>query len=453
MEYDASVENLELLPYSQEAEQSVLGSILVDPDIFNVVNEYIKKSDYFYRDIHKQIFSAMSSMFLLGSSIDYVTVLEQVEKLGIFGQGESAKLYLARLMDMVPTVSNIEDYCKIMADKYNLRRLIILSRRINDAASSTAANSRLILETAEQEMYEIRGDAEKSRLTKLGDIIPLVYDNLARMHSLDEKDKEKPYIMTGFSHLDAIITGLNPSDLVLIAARPSVGKSSFALNIAANAARHTNKAVTFFSLEMSKEQLAERLLASEARVDAYKFKKGDVKPADWEPLSRAASSLCGMNMYFDDTASITVSDIKSRARRLNDLGIIIIDYLQLMSSTRRIENRVQEVSAITRNLKIMAKELNVPVILLSQLSRETEKRKEHRPMLSDLRESGSIEQDADIVMFLYRDVDYNPQTASPDIVECIIRKNRHGATGTVNFNWINKYTLFTSMETRYEDED
>ena len=448
MPIDVNIDNFELLPYSQEAEQSVLGGILIDPEIINVVIDYVK-ADYFYRDVHKQIYSVMLSMFSLGSPIDYVTVLAEIEKSNAFNENENPKLYLARLMELVPSVSNIEDYCKIVTDKYYLRRLVSAARKINETAISREADARLAIETAEQEIFDIRRGSTKGGLTKIDKILTDVYDRLSKMNSTDKK--ETPYIPTGFSHLDMLITGLNPSDLVLLAARPAVGKSSFALNIGVNAAKHSNKDVAMFCLEMSKEQLVERVLASEAKIDSYKFRKGDIATEKWADLAKAASDLCKINMYFDDTAAITVTEMKSRLRRLPNLGLVIIDYLQLMSSVRRFDNRAQEVSELTRNLKIMAKELDVPILLLSQLSRESEKRREHRPMLSDLRDSGSIEQDADIVMFLYKDVEYNPETENPDQIECIIRKNRHGAIGTINFHFEGKYTLFTSTETRYEE--
>lgn len=436
----------EQLPYSLEAEQSVLGSVLMDPAVITQVLDVVKPK-YFYLPQHKEIFSAMVRMFSEGKVIDFVTLLDDLKAAGVYDDA-GGKAYLLELAQMVPSIANVGAYAKIVREKYYLRSLITVSREIIASAEDESEDVQTVVDSAEQKIYDIRQDRADDGLRHIKDVLIETYDRLGRISS---EDKEKYLgLPTGFSEIDRCITGLNPSDLVLIAARPAMGKSAFALNIAQHVAAEGGR-VAFFSLEMSREQNVERMLSAQSRIENQNLRSGELKPDDWIKLAEAADTLSKYQIYLDDTAGITVPEIKARCRRLRSVDLVVIDYLQLMSSGRRIENRVQEVSEMTRGLKIMAKDLNVPVITLSQLSRGTEQRNGHRPQLSDLRESGSIEQDADIVMFLYRD-DYYEQTGdNHNQATCIIGKNRHGATGDVELHWDGAHTEFTSVE-KYRDE-
>lgn len=435
--------NMEQLPYNLEAEQSVLGAILIEPNCITRVMEFIKP-DSFYREQHKEIFSVMTRMFVSSQSIDFITVLEMVKREGTFKSDENAKIYLTRLAQIVPSVSNIEAYAKIVQEKHYIRRLITSSQKVIENAKEGSTDARTLLDMAEQDIFNIRQGRDASGLVRIDEIILQAYDHLQK---LSGEDKNK-YVgtSTGFSAVDNIITGLNKSDLILLAARPGMGKTAFALNIASNVATKSNKTVAVFSLEMSKEQLVTRVLSSEALIQSHSLRTGNLKPDDWVKLAMSAQLMSKAPLYIDDTPGITVAEMKAKLRRFRDLGLVVIDYLQLMSTGKRSENRVQEVSEITRSLKIMAKELNVPVITLSQLSRGPDSRTDHRPMLSDLRESGSIEQDADIVMFLYRDAYYNKETEEQDMAECIVAKNRHGETDSVKLGWQGQFTRFRSLE-------
>lgn len=436
----------EQLPYSLEAEQSVLGSVLMDPAVITQVLDVVKPK-YFYLPQHKEIFSAMVRMFSEGKVIDFVTLLDDLKAAGVYDDA-GGKAYLLELAQMVPSIANVGAYAKIVREKYYLRSLITVSREIIASAEDESEDVQTVVDSAEQKIYDIRQDRVDDGLRHIKDVLIETYDRLGRISS---EDKEKYLgLPTGFSEIDRCITGLNPSDLILIAARPAMGKSAFALNIAQHVAAEGGR-VAFFSLEMSREQNVERMLSAQSRIENQNLRSGELKPDDWIKLAEAADTLSKYQIYLDDTAGITVPEIKARCRRLRSVDLVVIDYLQLMSSGRRIENRVQEVSEMTRGLKIMAKDLNVPVITLSQLSRGTEQRNGHRPQLSDLRESGSIEQDADIVMFLYRD-DYYEQTGdNHNQATCIIGKNRHGATGDIELHWDGAHTEFTSVE-KYRDE-
>lgn len=431
------------LPHSIEAEQSVLGSILIDSNVLSSVLEKIKPES-FYNEQHRELFSIMVRMFSDGSKSDVITVLNEALALRIFETAQEGRNYLASLMSNVPSVSNVSDYCNIVSEKYYARCLAIAAQQIISDIASGSYEAKTLLDSAEQKIYDIRQGKDVKGLTPLNDVIYEAYDRLAKITG---PDKEK-YLgaKTGFTYLDTITTGLNRSDLILIAARPGMGKTSFALNIASNVARHTQKDVAVFSLEMSKEQLATRLLSTEALVDSNKLRSGKLTQNDWLRLASSADVLCHLAMFIDDTAAITVQQMKAKLRRMKNLGLVVIDYLQLMTTTLKTDNRVAIISEITRQLKIMAKELDVPIILLSQLSRGPEARTDKRPMLSDLRESGSIEQDADIVMFLYRDAYYNKESAQPNISECIVAKNRHGETGTVEMIWDGQFTRFANKE-------
>ncbi len=431
------------LPHSIEAEQTVLGSILIDANVLTTVLEKLKP-EAFYNEQHRELFSIMIRMFSSGSKADIITVLNEALSVNIFESASEGRNYLASLMNNVPSVSNIEDYCTIVSEKYFARSLAITAQQILNDVASGSYDAQTLLDSAEQKIYDIRQGKDVKGLTPINDVVYEAYDRLSKITGPD-KDK---YLgaKTGFTYLDTITTGLNRSDLILIAARPGMGKTSFALNIASNVARHTKKDVAVFSLEMSKEQLATRLLSTEALVDSNKLRSGRLAQSDWIRLASSADVLCHLSLYIDDTAAITVQQMKAKLRRVKNIGLVVIDYLQLMTTTLKTDNRVAIISEITRQLKIMAKELDVPIILLSQLSRGPESRTDKRPMLSDLRESGSIEQDADIVMFLYRDAYYNKESTQPNVSECIVAKNRHGETGTVEMIWDGQFTRFANKE-------
>ncbi len=431
------------LPFNLEAEQSVLGALLLDPHCIPEVMELIKP-EYFHRTQHQDLYAVMVRMFTMGEAIDPITVLENVRKEKIFETPDEAKVYLARLADVVPSTfqDKVRDYAAIVQEKYYLRSLIAASRDVMDNAMDPQARASELLDLAEQRIYDIRQGRQSSSILPISKILVETYDHLQRISGEDRKDYLG--LSTGYSDLDHMITGLNKSDFILIAARPAVGKTAFALNIASNVAKQSGKAVAIFSLEMSKEQLAQRLLSSEALVELQKLLTGSLTDDDWVKIARATQTLAASGIFVDDNAIVTVPEIKAKLRRIKNLGLVVIDYLQLMTSGRSIQNRVQEVSEITRNLKLMAKELNVPVITLSQLSRSIESRSEHKPMLSDLRESGAIEQDADIVMFLHREALYN-EAESVNDAKCIVAKNRHGETGTISLYWDGQFTRYSSV--------
>ena len=440
------------MPYSLEAEQAVLGSILIDPSCITQVLIMVKP-DYFYLPQHKEIFTIMQEIDALGGKIDPLIVLEKLKDQKIYDDA-GGKQYLFQLAEMVPSTENVEAYSKIIREKYYVRSLINVSKGIIEDASSSNESADSLLESAEQKIYDIRQGRVTKGPAKIGDIIVNeVYDKLQKLSGAD-KDKYKGYT-TGFIDLDKAITGLNKSDLVIIGARPAMGKTSLALNLARNTAMMGKKKVLFFSLEMTKEQLAQRVLSTEARIESTKMRTGNISGEEWAKLATATALLSNCELYFDDTSNMTVSEMKSRIRRLRDVDAVFVDYLQLMKSGGRVESRVQEVSEITRNLKLMAKDLNIPVVVLAQLARSTEGRgKSHKPQLSDLRESGSIEQDADIVIMLYRDEYYagekdeQPEEERSPInkAEFIISKNRHGPTTTVEVAWNGDYTLFSNLE-------
>ena len=431
------------LPHSIEAEQSVLGAIIADPSVLSDVLELIKP-EYFYNDQHKALYSIMLQMNSMSLPVDIVTVLNEAEKQHIFESPAEGRRYLAEIGNMLPSTANIVSYCKIVADKYFLRSLSYVARTILEEVQSGEQNAQLLLDSAEQKIYDIRQGRDVRGLVPLSEAIAEAYDRLGQISGPD-KDK---YVgaRPGFTLLDSITSGLNKSDLIIIAARPGMGKTSFAMNIATNVARRAEKEVVTFNLEMSKEQLATRILSTEALVESNTLRNGRISGDDWVKLATSAGYLSSLPLYIDDTASMTVQQMKAKLRRTKDLGLVIIDYLQLMESTSRSDNRVTVISEITRQLKVMAKELNVPVILLSQLSRAVESRTDKRPMLSDLRESGSIEQDADIVLFLYREAYYNKESQRQNISECIVAKNRHGETGTVELIWDGQYTRFSNPD-------
>ncbi len=453
MDYTPQNENLSLgnqLPFSLEAEQTVLGAMLLNPDTLPVVMEYLK-ADSFYRPQHKELFSIIIRMFSNGKTADLITVINEAVNAGVFETSAMAKTYLKGICESVPATSNIASYCKIVEEKYLLRSLIGVANEIIENAQNGHEEARVILDNAEQKIYDIRQGREISGLTRIDDVI---LESFERLERISGADKEQ-YLgsKTGFSQIDNVTGGLNNSDLLILAARPGMGKSAFALNVAVNTCKITKKSVVIFSLEMGKEQLVTRMLSSEALVNNTTLRNGRISSEDWSKLARGAETLSGLPIYLDDTAGVNVPQMKAKLRRVKNLGFVVIDYLQLMEGSKKSQaNRVAEVSEITRQLKLMAKELNVPVMTLSQLNRGAEGRTDHRPMLSDLRESGSIEQDADIIMFLYRDGYYNKENADQSLSECIIAKNRHGEVGKINLAWNGEYTLFRSLEgVRHED--
>ena len=443
-EYDLSGVNL---PYNLDAEQSVLGAVLMDGDAMADIGTLLQP-EHFHVSLHKDIYAVMLQMFLSGERIDIVTVLEKVMRQGIFETAEQAKEYLTKLISSVPSISSVGKYANIVAEKYMTRSLIFAAKDIMDTANTGGEDANTLVDYAEQRIYDIRSGSEIKGLTHISGIV------LERINALDELSRAAQEngapVMTGLStlytELDKRIHGLNKSDRIILAARPGMGKTSFAMNIATNVGKKYNdKAIAVFSLEMSKEQIVGRMISSEASLSSDQMRTGKISQEKWRDVGRAADILSRLNIYIDDTAGVSVASIKSKLRRVKNLGLVVIDYLQLMTSNKNYGgNRVVEISDITRNLKIMAKELNVPVICLSQLARGPEQRPDKRPMLSDLRESGSIEQDADIVMFLYRNAYYDKTDPNVNACECIVAKNRHGEPGTVPLGWDGEFTRFTN---------
>lgn len=440
------------LPYSVEAEQAVLGSVLVDPACLSDIAVQMK-SDYFYIPQHKEIYSAMSSMYELSQTIDFVSLLEKLKKDGVYDEA-GGKAYLTQLVQTVPSAANVLTYVAIIRERYYARSLMTAAHDIIKDVNENTLDSGKLLDSAEQRIFEIRQGREVSGLTHIKDVI--VNETYDRLTKMSDPETRADYIgiPCGIGELDKMITGLNKSDLIILGARPGMGKTSFALNIVRNVAMNTGRTVCFFSLEMTRDQLAQRMLSSEAGIKSEKLRTGELDDKEWARLAQAGAALSEANIFFDETSAITVPEMKAKLRRMKPApDLVVIDYLGLMKSAKSTENRVQEVSEITRNLKIMAKELKVPVIACAQLSRGTEtKGKSHKPALSDLRESGSIEQDADIVLFLYRETYYDNEKTDdedrgdPNKAECIVAKNRHGEIGTVDLHWDGQFTRFTSVE-------
>ena len=435
------------LPYKADSEQALLGAVMIDPECISKVVELLPSDDYFYLELHKTIYRGMLDLFSTSRTIDFPLLMDVLRKDPKFDE-TTGRTYLLDLLQNALTVENVTDYAESIREAYDMRVLIEASRKTIDDAVKGYSSGDMIIDAAEQRIFDIRQGRSIQGLVHISYVINETYDRLDMLNSAGS-DELKP-ISTGISTLDNYITGLNKSDLILLAARPGMGKTAFALNIASNAALKLHKKVAFFSLEMSKEQLSSRMLSSLAVIESQKIKTGKMTEDEWTRLISAGDILSKTEMYLDDTPSITVPAIKAKLRRLKDVQLVVIDYLQLLQSGRRIENRVQEVSEITRNLKILAKELNVPVITLSQLSRDSEKRADHRPQLSDMRDSGSIEQDADIVLFLYRKSYYNDgeekEDEDRDSGECIVAKNRHGEMGTVPLHWSGEHMRFTARD-------
>ena len=438
------------LPFSLEAEQSVLGAILLEPSCLNVVMDLLPREEYFYAVNNQMIYGAMRDMFVLGQPVDFVTVLEKLKENREFDQ-DTCKVYLTQLAQLVPSIDNEEVYAQIVRDKYDMRSLMKAARSILDDASEGAEDPSLLLDAAEERIYRIRQGKSVQGLQRLGEVLLETFDRLDQLNSPDKERYQG--LPTGIRELDATITGLNRSDLIVLAARPGVGKTSLGLNIARHVAVTRGRKVAFFSLEMGREQLASRLLASEALVEGTKLRAGNLSNDEWARLVEASDILGKAPLYLDDSPDITAQKMKAKLLRLKEVDLVIVDYLQLMTSPKRTDNRVNEVAEITRSLKIMAKELNVPVVALSQLRRPTERTKDHRPGLSELRDSGSIEQDADIVLFLHREA-YNAISEGGTMTEdmdqnaglIIVAKNRHGETKDIPVHWQGEYMRFTSRE-------
>ena len=438
------------LPHSLEAEQSVLGSMLIDSRCVAEVIGILRPDDFFLQQ-NKDIYETIYTMFNFSETIDPVTVLDKLKQRGL--GDEKLASYLMQLMEITPTAANVGQYAAIVKDKALMRNLAVAAGDIRETVFEGVGTASEIMENAEKKIYALRNGNTGDSLQHIGTVLVNVFD---RLDELSRSDNAFPGISTGLQDLDRKINGLNKSDLVLVAARPGMGKTSIALNIALAAAKKTNKTVAFFSLEMSREQLAMRLLSNESFVDNQKLTTGKLSEEEWTKIGIASSALSQTDIRVDDNPSISVAEMNAKCRRLDNLGLVLIDYLQLMTSAGQGQssnnaNRVQVVSDISRALKIMAKELNVPVVCLSQLSRANESRTDKRPMLSDLRESGAIEQDADEVLFIYRDDYYNPNTEEKNVAELIVAKNRHGETGTVKVQWLPQFTTFADREWRHSE--
>jgi len=437
-------------PHDIEAEQAVLGSMLTDKDAVIAAMEVLKPES-FYREDDKAIYEAMQNLYSRAEPIDLITLKNELETMSKLEQVGGLE-YLANLPEKAPTSANVQKYISIVEEKSMLRSLIKTANELVDLGYSQTEDVEDIMDHAEKKIFDIMQKKNQKGYTPIKDVL---VESFTKLEELYNRKQHITGVPTGFTDLDYKTAGLHGSELILLAARPAMGKTAFVLNIAANAAIRGNTGVAIFSLEMSKDQLVNRMLCSEAMVDSNKMRTGKLEEDDWGKLAQAIGPLSESNIFIDDTPGITVMEIRTKCRKLKlekNIGLVIIDYLQLITgNNKRGGSREQEISEISRSLKILAKELNVPVIALSQLSRAVEQRPDHRPMLSDLRESGAIEQDADIVMFLYRDDVYNKESEKKDIAEVIIAKQRGGSTGTVDLLWMGSYTKFVNLESRYDD--
>ena len=430
-------------PHNIEAEQAILGSMLTDKDAVIEAIEVIKPDD-FYREDNKSVYEAILNLYNKAEPIDIITVKAELVSLGKFEVIGGIE-YLSALPEKVPTTANVEKYIKIVEEKSILRTLIKTANELITLGYAETEEVEAIMDNAEKKIFDIIKNRNQKGFAVLKDVLVESFAEIEKLYNLKQPITGIP---TGFVDLDYKTAGLHNSDLILVAARPAMGKSAFALNIATNAAINAKVPVAIFNLEMSKSQLVNRMLCSEAMVDSNKIRTGKIEENDWEKLATALGPLSEAPVYIDDTPGISVMEIRAKCRKLKlekNLGLVVIDYLQLVQgSNKRNSSREQEISEISRSLKILAKELDIPVIALSQLSRAAEQRADHRPMLSDLRESGAIEQDADIVMFLYRDDYYNPETEKKNVAEVIMAKHRSGSTGTVELLWLGEYTKFAN---------
>ena len=439
------------VPYSAPAEQAVIGSMLIDPRCIPEVLEKLK-ADEFYLPLNRSIYETIYAMFSYAQAIDPVTVLDQMKVRGVYQ--DNCEEYLAEIMRVTPTAANVLEYAAIVRDRALLRRLGETADEINKMVYEGAGEADAMLEAAERRIYALRQGRSIGGLVPVSSVVQTVFDNLSEASA---SGKAIPGLSTGLADLDRVTLGLNRSELILVAARPGMGKTSIALNMALHAALNEHQTVAIFSLEMSREQLVMRLLSRAALVPSQNLLTGQLTDQQWRDITTAAQALSATDIRIDDNPTLTVSDMNAQCRRVPNLGLVVVDYLQLMQSAGSghswsNESRTQAVSDISRMFKIMAKELAVPVVCLSQLSRANESRQDKRPMLSDLRESGAIEQDADVVIGLYRDGYYNKESENPNLAEAIILKNRKGQTGTVELLWLPEYTSFTMLEKRRDDE-
>ena len=436
-------------PNDIEAEQAVLGSMLTDKDAVISAIEVLKVED-FYREDNKAIYTAILNLYQNGEPVDIITLKSELIAEGTFEKVGGLE-YLANLPDKVPTTANVQKYIKIVQEKSTLRQLIKTANEIIELGYNPTEELEDIIDSSERKIFNIVQNKNQKGYSPIKDVL---IETFTKLEELYNRKQYVTGVPTGFTDLDYKTAGLHNSDLILIAARPAMGKSAFALNIASNAALKANTPVVIFSLEMSKDQMVNRIMCSEAMVDSNKVRTGKIEEDDWIKLASSIGPLSESEIYIDDTPGISVMEIRAKCRKLKmekNIGLVVIDYLQLVQGNKRSSSREQEISEISRSLKILAKEINVPVIALSQLSRAPEQRPDHRPMLSDLRESGAIEQDADIVMFLYRDDYYNPDTEKRNIAEVIIAKHRGGSTGTVELLWLGNYTKFANLDKRFEE--
>ena len=444
------------MPVSVEAEQALLGAIIINPDAFDTVGGVIDSEDFYLKE-HKHIYMALVKMFSASKTIDVVTLVNALVEQGDRDEAGGIQ-YITMLADSVPAVANVKDYARIVKEKSLIRRLIGVCEEISNDAYDESSPAKTLIDSAEQKIFNLSHGNDNKEFRHIRDVLQNVYHEF---ETLSEAKGAVSGAKTGFSGVDRMLIQMGKGDLVIVGARPGMGKTSFALNIATNYAKSSGKAVAIFSLEMSGEQLVTRIISSEALVDSYSLRTGQLKPEDWDNIADVISQLSGTEIYIDDNSAITTTEMKAKLRRIKNLGMVVIDYIGLMQSTSNSENRAQQVGEISRNLKIMAKDFGIPIVCCAQLNRGTESRPGagKRPTLADLRDSGSIEQDADIVMFLYRDEYYKDISGqqgsdaeaadSANTAEVIIAKNRHGSVGNVKMGWIGQFTKFRTLETDY----
>ena len=446
-----SNELIKKMPFSLEAEQSVLGSILINPECISELASELKSKDFYLED-HQEMYLAMLELFQQNRTIDLVTLIDALVHRGVYKDEEETKRYIKLIAEIVPSASNVKDYAKIVHDKAILRSLISVCSEVSESAYASQDDVEHLIDSAQQKIYDITENNQTKGFTHIKEALLANYEHLKLLNTDPSAAAGQP---TGFSSLDKVLVGMGPGDLILVGARPGMGKTSFTMNIATKVAQQSKKTVCVFSLEMSAEQLVSRMLSSEALVDSYALRSGNLSNEDWEKLARASALLSECEILIDDTAGISATGMRAKLRRVKNLGLIVIDYLQLMQSDNKKQNdsRVNDVADISRNLKLMAKDLKVPIICCAQLSRGPESRTDKRPMLSDLRDSGAIEQDADVVMFLYRNEYYDNADKNKEVqntAEVIVAKNRHGSTDNVEMGWIGKYTKFVSISKQTE---
>ena len=448
----ADLFNFDDLPCSIEAEQALLGCILKQPDCFKDIADKVK-ADEFYVELNQKIFEVMVSLDTFGKKIDPVIIHDRLKENGDWGD-QNGKKYLLELASNVPSTANVEQYASIVREKYYLRVIIDASKKTIDEASSAGDDANIVIDAAEKRIYDIRsGRSIKNEPKKIGEI--LINELMPRVERLSKGEGDEKGIESGYKTLDKTLTGFNKGNLIVIGARPAMGKTNIALNFARNVTMLKGKTAVFFSLEMSKEEIAERLLAMDSGIENGKFRSGDLSKDEWKALGESIGRYSMINLYVDDTSDLTVPSLKSRVRRIPGVDIIFIDYLGLLTSSTRKENRVQDISSITRELKIMAKDLGIPVVVCAQLNRGSAEGRARKPVLTDLRESGSIEQDADVVLFLHRDYYYTEpgsepseeaQDIDPTAAELIIAKNRHGGLDNVKLHFDGEHSKFTAIQ-------